>query len=244
VELEIRGRYGLQDISFCPNVVEVNIHSCDSLESLTGLRSVEIHSLTECENIKSISGFIQLQTAEIKACPELTSIDGMSGDRDILDDILEEARIISLENLSLFKDFSFRNIYSLRLSLLPGLTSLKDLQNIHHLSITDCASLTTTEGLGAISGSLSLQRCDSLEKLYDLRGVPKLVINGCPLLTDYSGIGNHKILRISPTPVFKKLLEKFRKEPKKNAEIFIDIQQLIFIQPNTAKETEIWNHNA
>jgi hypothetical protein len=58
----------------------------------------------------------------------------MSGESNILDEILEEDRSISLENLFAFKDFSFRNIYSLRLNLLPGLSSLKDLQNIHHLS--------------------------------------------------------------------------------------------------------------
>jgi hypothetical protein len=84
-----------------------------------------------------------------------------------------------------------------------------------------------------------LEFCDSLEKLCDLRGIPRLTVNACPLVTDYSGLGNHKILRISPTAVFKKLLKRFRKEPKKNGEIFIDIQQLILIRPNTSKETEM-----
>jgi hypothetical protein len=59
-------------------------------------------------------------------------------------------------------DFSPCNIFSLELCYAFDLRCLKEITNIHHFIIRNCEGLESTESLGTVTGSLTLDRCYSL----------------------------------------------------------------------------------
>jgi hypothetical protein len=86
------------------------------------------------------------------------------------------------------------NIYQLELFLVK-LRSCSGIQNIHHLKIKRCSFLTTTLGLGNISGSLLVERCSALTSLLDLQNIPVVQIHlNHQRITDFSGLGNNEKL--------------------------------------------------
>jgi hypothetical protein len=102
-------------------------------------------------------------------------------------------------------------------------------------------NLTTTQGLGKISGSLTLSQCDSLTTLHGLQGIPEVSIKNCDRISDYSGLGNHHSLTVVGVPAlvmsYQNYVQEGQKQPQ--SELLGGIEHLKVQPSNNSTQKKI-----
>jgi hypothetical protein len=207
-----------------PCVKKLIVKRCESLERIDFCPKLEDLDLYDCPNLSDVSSNSHVKTLQLSTTRSLTSLNGFEGNENSFINDRRKLVVSKLWNLS---DFSFcRCIYDLFLHNLPGLVSCKGINNVHNLGITDCRSLTSTQGLRNISGKLYIHHCSVLLSLLDVQNIPEIEICVCPKLTDFSGLGHNEILKIR----CKEAAESFEKYQEENRIILVTTQKLIKTQ--------------
>jgi hypothetical protein len=143
---------------------------------------------------------------------------------------MEEKRDVHFSIPPALSNFSFcQNIYSLKLVGLSWLDNCQGIGNIHSLTIEHCPFITTTAGLGIVTGKIRLKSCGSLVTLEGLLNIPEVEISYCEKVHELTSIGNHNLFRVQYCPLLKKLFKKYQNNGK-HAEIFNSIQLVEFLE--------------
>jgi hypothetical protein len=213
----------VKNIAFSPELESVILTSCDSFEDLSAFGHVHSVCLYYCNKITSILPLQDVTQVNISNCPSIADLESIS---NLEDHYMVRRRRVTLSNVTI--STNLQNIYHLILdryttSTLPLDLSLID--DVHHLQINYCSNLTTTKGLGTVTGSLSISHCAKLTSLEGLENIPEVSIMFCPSVEDFTGLGHHKALTVLGSTAFEKVIEEFEKE-RKHSELFGSIGQL------------------
>jgi hypothetical protein len=223
-----------------PRLRDVSVSSCHRFDDVSPLSHVKSVTISSCSRVRDISSLGSVRVLTVSHCPELVRLHRSQSPSD---DFMSERTTVRFCSLFV-SSFTFcENIFRLTLHQLPNLTSLQEIGNIHHLVIQNCSNLTTTKGIGKISGSLILSQCASLITLHGLQGIPEVSIKNCDRIRDCSGLGNHHSLTVVGVSALEVLYQNYLQEGQKQpqSELFRGIEHLKF-QPskNNGEPNEIW----
>ncbi|KAJ4764974.1 Disease resistance protein RGA2 [Rhynchospora pubera] len=163
--------FSILKISDCPDIVTLESGPLLQQEPFQALEEITIESCQKLEALppKGFSGLISLKKLMIRGCPNLvtTEIRG-----DILPTSLSELWIeecglevsvmCSLRDLTSLVRIELRGCSNIR--SLPSEEVFVKLKSLQHLSILDCAQISSLGGLGALLeiSFLRITRCDEL----------------------------------------------------------------------------------
>jgi hypothetical protein len=208
-----------------PNLTEAEISNCYYLEDVTGLDRVSKLKIHSCNDLIAIPSLPNVKKLEICECSNLCDLQQLTREWSI--DYFEKKRVVCLSELQTLNEFSFcQKIYSLELVRLSLLKNCQGIGNIHNLTIQWCGKLTSTEGLGKVTGRLVLKDSCSLQILKDLKNIPKVEIQKCNEVSDFTGLGNHESLLVRGCRNFTIFFEEYRNE-QKHQDIFSTICNLL-----------------
>jgi hypothetical protein len=218
----------LKKVSFSGNLAKVSVEQCKLLKDLSAFSHVQDISLYSCHRVSSILPLQHVPKVMIRDCSGIADLEGISSDQD--DNFMLEKRLVTLHGVKL-PNKKLQNIYHLVLQYctIESSGNLSLIDNIHHLEISNCTSLITTEGLGAVTGSLTLRNCANLASLVGLKNIPEVSITSCgQMISDFIGLGHHKKLTVRGNVHFEKMLKEFQKGQKKHSAFFETVEHLYF----------------
>jgi hypothetical protein len=208
VRLKVTSCQKLTPLPYFPKLKEVNMKYCTRTEfngydTFSHVRSLVL----EDWNLKNINFSLLRKVKNLKlinCC--FFSLEGISGTNTLAE---TEKRSIIIKYRDYFfgcaSYMSIHHIYRLELYNFD-ITTLHGINNIHHL-VVHCPSLTTTDGLESVTGSLTLQ-CSTLLNLKDVKNIPIVrIING-QSINDISGLENHQEVHVCGAPYFDKRFNK------------------------------------
>ncbi len=178
----------LAGIEHLPNLQELDLAHCMSLESLAGiehltnLKKLDLHECNSLETFEGIDNLTSLQ--ELDLSKETGKYDSYF-----------ESSFVSIPNLNLpsLKKLDLGGNYEL--ASLAGVEKLTSLEELN----LDCSSPESLAGIEKLTSlrSLNLRFCESLESLSvikDLKNLRDLNLEGCDSLESLAGIENFKHL--------------------------------------------------
>eukprot|EP01040_Poterioochromonas_malhamensis_P013080 gene13080-14348_t len=244
--LKLVSVWHLRTIPTLMNLQELRIDSCPALDSIASIQPalmnvtiiqavslnhvsfdspiIEKVTLFTCHALTDLSTLRNIPKLLINNCAGITSFEGLGGSS-----LEEDRRIIDLEYLRNVHDMSgLHHIHSLKISTMNIKNGISD---IGHLQLYNC-KLSTTNDLKNIRNSLTLTRCKELTKLENLQGIPLIEINHCSMIDYYEGLKNKVLFGEVRACLGPKSFERLRLQQKK-----LNIKTLIWINPNTNKET-------
>jgi len=234
-ELKIYHCLELISIPTLPNLTKLQINNCRRLQALPSfqpsLKSVEVNcipllkeisfssvyidslSLLRCHAITDLSSLRNIPNLVIGHCDGVRSVQGLGGSS--VEECRKSVELLSLKYLRNLSGLHY--IDSLKLCAL-SLLNYRGIDNIKDLEITRC-NISSTEHLGRILCSITLQACSVLMKLDNLAGIPKVNLISCPSISSFSGLKDHEEVRILLKPEKQEELISLKEE--------LNIQKLI-----------------
>jgi hypothetical protein len=183
-ELRFINCYSVSNVSLLGNVYSLTIKDC-SVDDISNLTANRYLSIDHCN---SISNFSSLKCHDI---PQLLSLKNMR--LRGLSSISSTCYSLILENCQLFCSLNFHELtqlYRLELNVCPTLTTTKHLGKVPYLTLSDCQTLTSLEGLGHGNRHVVIAGCQSISDFFALQSIYYLEIISCKLFSSLQCLKN------------------------------------------------------
>ncbi|KAJ3700326.1 hypothetical protein LUZ61_004031 [Rhynchospora tenuis] len=229
--LSDKPEFSILKISECPDIVTLESGPLLQQEPFQALEEITIENCQKLETLppKGFSGLISLKKLMICGCPNLVTT-------EIRDDILptslvelwikecglEESLMCSLRDLTSLVRIELRGCSNIR--SLPSEKVFVKLTSLQHLSILDCAQISSLGGLGALSelSFLRITRCDELVAISSSQPTTEISsyqgeVTGTALKIGELYISHSSVLQIEPLRSLrstKKLMISWESQPE------------------------------
>ena len=193
-----------------------NLQNLKGIEMLPKLEELEIQG--ECLN--SLSYLRDLPSLKSLTCSNLADLSGIVGAPNIIELNLLRHPIKynsdAINNIIPLKKLSYLQNLTLQCTVLENLNGLEQLKNLKSISLIDCFSLISLNGIPnpeVFGKYIDFRNCSSLQDIRALKGlsnIETLNLSGCNSIQNTEGLENIEIEEISIEKPNIKQLNSFR----------------------------------